>query len=244
MRILPDNYSIRARYFPAVLSALPFFVIWFYLSKNENLRDLGSFLLNIKLFGISGISFSLVFLYFYSLMAREISMVFQRKYFTGQDAGGFPTVYLMMYADDTLSKSYKEKYRERVRRLFSFELLDKDQEESDVVEARKRLDEAAGLVRQHVKDGYLVLHHNVQFGFFRNFLGGTVVSMVFCVIGTAIAIVYLDSNRVMIFVLLILLGLYLSVFLFRKNILYYNGEAYAKQLFSEFIDGVASTNGR
>ena len=235
MRLISNNYTLRARLFPAILTALPFFVIWYYLSENTDLNGLGSFLLNIRLFGIPGITFSIVFLYFYSLAIREVSLVFQRKYFTDPQATGFPTTYLMLYTDDALSSDYKDKYRETVSRMFHFGLLSQEQEEHDLVEAKKRLNEAAGLVRRHVKDGYLVLNHNIQFGFFRNFLGGTVISIILCIVGIPVGVAFLGSNRVMTFVLLILFGLYLVVFLYRKRILIHNAEAYAKQLFFEFI---------
>ena len=242
MKILPDTYTIRARHFPALLSALPFFVIWFYLSDNVELKGLASFILNIKLFGIGGITFSIVFLYFYSLAIREISKYFQRQYFTGDKANGFPTTYLMTYADSTFSDSYKDKYRKLVSDQFDFELLNKEQEEENVVEARKRLNEAIGLIRPEVKEGYLVLQHNIWFGFCRNFIGGTIISMILCIVGILIGIFFVEDNKVLFFILGILFLLYLIVFLFRKPILVNNGEAYAKQLFSEFIGGKAENS--
>ena len=239
MKILPDTYTIRARYFPVLLSALPIFVIWFYLSDNVQFNELVSFILSLKFLG--GMTFSIAFLYIYSLAIREVSKHFQRKYFTGDGAKGFPTTYLMTYADNTFSDSYKDKYRKLILDRFNFELPNKTEEETNLIEARKRLDEAAGLVKPEIKNGYLVLQHNIWFGFCRNFIGGTIISMIFCIVGILIGIFFMEDNKVLFFILGILFLLYLIVFLFRKPILVNNGEAYAKQLFSEFIGGKAET---
>lgn len=239
MKILPDTYAIRARHFPALLSALPFFVIWFHLSDNVQLKELVSFILSLKFLG--GITFSIAFLYVYSLTIREISKYFQRQYFTGNEANGFPTTYLMTYADSTFSDSYKDKYRKLILDRFNFELLNKEAEEANLIEARKRLDEAAGLIRPEIKDGYLVLQHNIWFGFCRNFIGGTIISILLCIVGILAGIFFIEDNKVLFLILGILFLLYFIVFLFRKPILVYNGEAYAKQLFSEFIGGKAKT---
>ena len=230
---LPDTYAIRARHFPALLSSLPFFVIWFYLSDNVQLKELVSFILSLKFLG--GMTFSIAFLYVYSLTIREISKYFQRQYFTGNRAKGFPTTYLMTYADRTFSDSYKDKYRKLILNRFNFELLNKEEEEANLIEARKCLDEAAGLVRPEIKGGYLVLQHNIWFGFCRNFIGGSIISMPLCIVGILAGIFFTEDNKVLFLILGVLFFLYLVVFLFRKSILVHNGEAYAKQLFSEFI---------
>ena len=147
-----DAYVIFARYLPAILSALPIFVFWFYLSNNVQLEMLISFILSLKFLG--GITISIALLYIYSLAIREVSKRFERRYFTGGDAKGFPTTYLMTYADKTFSDSYKNKYRQVVLKRFDFELLNKEGEKADPVEAKRRLNEAAGLVRQEIREGF------------------------------------------------------------------------------------------
>jgi hypothetical protein len=39
-----DEYTIYARFFPGVLSALPLLVLWYFLSGNTQLKDLVNFL--------------------------------------------------------------------------------------------------------------------------------------------------------------------------------------------------------
>lgn len=230
-----NPYTIFARYLPALLSALPFFVIWYYLLDNFQLEGLASFILNIKLPEVGAITFSFAILHFYSLVIREISKYFQRQYFTGNRAKGFPTTYLMMYCDSTFSDSYKDKYRELILKRFNFELLNREAEKADIIEARKRINEATALINTEMENVYLVLKHNIWFGCLRNLIGGTIISMLLCIVGIILGGFFIENSNVMIFILALLFFLYLLLFLFRRPILVHNGEAYAQKLFAEFI---------
>ena len=233
MRKLLDTYTIYARHFPALLSALPFFVIWFYLSDNFQLKGVTAFILNIKIFG--EITVAIVLLYACALVIRELSKCFQRKYFTDKKAKGFPTTYLMMYSDSTLSDGYKDKYRTLISAQFNFQLLNKGAEQANMDEARKRLNDAADLVKEDIKGGHLVLKHNIWFGFFRNLIGGTIISMPTCIVGILLGSLFECDSATLNLILVVLLVFYLVVFLFRRSILVHNGEAYARKLFAEFV---------
>ena len=230
-----NPYTIFARYLPALVSALPLLVIWYYMSAKFQLDGLASFILNAKVPEAGEITFSLAILHFYSLLIREISKYFQRHYFTGDRAKGFPTTYLMTYSDSTFSDSYKDKYRELISKQFNIELLNKEDERGNITEARKRLNEATELVKAEMQNVYLVLKHNIWFGSLRNLIGGIITSMLFCIVGILLGLFLIDSNEVMIFILVLLFFFYLLVFLFRRPILVHNGEAYAQKLFAEFI---------
>ena len=86
-----DEYTIYARFFPSIISALPLLVLWYFLSGNTQIKDLLNFLVSIKLFGT--ISITVIFLYFYSQFIRVISKYFESRYFVRDK--GFPTTYLM-----------------------------------------------------------------------------------------------------------------------------------------------------
>ena len=118
-----NTYTIYARFFPCIISAMPLFVLWFFLSANIQLRELGAYLLSLKFYG--GITLSIVFLYFYAQVLRITSKIIEKKPF--HDTAGLPTTYLMMYADDTFSKSYKDKYRQLVKKRFNIDLLNESE---------------------------------------------------------------------------------------------------------------------
>ncbi len=230
MRASFNSYTLYARFFPAIISALPLFILWFFLAENRQLNELLTFLLSIKFYG--GVTISVVALYFYAQIIRIASKYFENKYFI--DNLGFPTAYLMTYADSTFSKSYKTKYRELVKKHFNVDLLNEAEEVQDVSEARKLLNEVTKQVILKVGDGRLVKKQNIWYGFVRNLIGGTLFSIIFCCINIAVGLT-VCKNMLLIIVSVVLLIMYGILFLFRRQILKQNAEAYANQLIAEFI---------
>lgn len=230
MRVSFNTYTLYARFFPAIISALPLFILWFFLSENLQLKELLTFLLSIKFYG--GITISVVALYFFAQIIRITSKYFENKYFIRYL--GFPTTYLMTYGDDTFSKSYKDKYRDLVKKHFDIDLLDEEREASDIAEAHKRLNESTKQVILKVGDGRLVRKQNVWYGFIRNLIGGSVFSMMFCLINVTVGLT-MHRNVLLVILSVILLVAYGILFLFHKQIMKQNAEAYAKQLIAEFI---------
>ena len=235
MKIIFDEYTWKARFFPCLISTMPLFILWFFLSGNIQLKELGAYLLSIKFYG--GVTFSIVFLYFYAQVLRITSKIIETTLF--HDKAGFPTTYLMTYDNSKYSKSYKDKYRHLVKEQFNMDLLDENKEATNIVEARKRLNEATELIKTKIEGGYLVLKQNIWYGFVRNLVGGAIYSMFFCIINIAIGFIKYN-NPILIVSSIVLLIIYASVFLFRKQILVQNAEAYANQLIAEFVN--SSTN--
>ena len=59
---------------------------------------------------------------------------------------------------------------------FDITLLPEDQEKEKEEEARKKIVEAMSLIRAKVKDGRLLLQHNIEYGFVRNLIGGNEIA--------------------------------------------------------------------
>jgi hypothetical protein len=230
MMIKPDPYTVYARLFPGALSALPLFVLWFFLARDTEWRNLLNFILSLKFLGT--VSMSAVFLYFYAQFIRITSKYFERKYFTG--ARGFPTTYFMLYGDKTFSGDYKNKFRERVKKLLKLDLLSETDENAQPEEARKRVNECFNHIRLKVGGGKLVLKHNIWYGFSRNLIGGTIFASIFCLANILLGWRVFQNDALMISSA-VLLVVYLAIFAFRRKILVQNGEAYARQLISEFM---------
>ncbi len=225
-----DGYTVYARLLPGVLSALPLFILWFFLARETHWKDLLDYVLGLKFAG--AISLSAAFLYFYSQFIRITSKHFERKYFT--DRRGFPTTYLMLYSDKTFSADYKNKFRERVKRILKLEPLAEDEEAAQGREAINRLNEAFNHIRLKVGSGKLVLQHNIWYGFARNLIGGAIFASIFCVADIVLGyFVFRDS--MLVIVSGVLLVVYVAILAFHKPILFQNGEAYARQLISEFM---------
>lgn len=229
MKLIFDEYTWKARFFPCIISAFPLFVLWFFLSKNIQLKELGEYLLGLKFYG--GVTLSIIFLCFYAQILRITSKIIEDKYFNKK--AGFPSTYLMTYSNDRCSKSYKDKYRQLIKKQFDIDLLNETQEASDIEEARKRLNEATNLIRVQIGAGLLVLQQNIWYGFVRNLVGGMIFSIIFCIGNIIIGFIW--HNSILIISSIVLLIIYIGVWLFRKKIITQTAEAYANQLIAEFV---------
>jgi hypothetical protein len=225
-----DTYTIYARYCPAILSAMPLFVLWFFLVGDTRWTDLLQFIMGLKFLGT--ISVTAVFLYFYAQCIRVTSKYFQHKYFTSKQ--GFPSTYFMLYSNSAYSSDYKNKFRERVKKILKLEPLNELDEKSQPQEALKRLDECFNHIRLKVGGGKLVLKHNIWFGFSRNLIGGSIFASIFCVANIVLGQLVF-KNQTLVIASAVLLVAYLAIVAFRKAILLQNAEAYGRQLISEFM---------
>lgn len=225
-----DTYTTYARLFPALISSVPVFVIWYFIIREPDWKGLLEFVSSLKVLG--GISLSLIFLYFYSLFIRITSKYFERRYFTC--ARGFPTTYFMLYEDKTYSSDYKDKFRERAKKALKLEPLDAAGEQLNPLEARSRISECFNHIRLKVGGGKLVLKHNIWYGFSRNLVGGAIYGSLFCSCNAFIGR-FIFHSAPLVIVSLTLFVAYVSILLFRRAILFQNAEAYAKQLISEFM---------
>jgi hypothetical protein len=225
-----DTYTIQARFFPALVSSVPIFILWYFIIREPDWKGFLEFILSMRFLG--GISFSLIFLYFYSQFIRITSKYFERKYFTA--AKGFPTTYFMCYDDQTYSSDYKDKFRERVRKTLKLQPFDAAEEKVNPAEARSRITECFNHIRLKIGDGKLVLKHNIWYGFSRNLIGGAIYGVIFCTCNIITGFFLLKAVPLAIASLLLLI-IYLSILAFRRAIMFQNAEAYARQLISEFM---------
>ena len=230
MKISFDTYTIYARFFPAVISALPLFILWFFISPIGEMEDLITYLLSVKFLG--GLTFSVVVLYLFSQLTRTVSKILENKYFI--NSNGFPTTYLLMYKDETYSKAYKDAFREKVLSFLGIKLPTQMEESDNFLEAQKRLSEITKQLILHVGVGKLVQKHNIWYGFFRNFLGGCYFSVFFCLINIGLGYFWLEKPTLSILSAILLL-FFTTMILLQKLILVQHAEAYAKQLIAEFM---------
>jgi hypothetical protein len=225
-----DSYTVIARFFPALLCAVPVFVLWYFLLREPAWQDLLGFLINLRCIGT--LSITVVFLYFYALFVRFAAKQFERRYFT--DARGFPTTYFMLYGNQSYSADYKKKFRDRVRALWKLSPLDAVGEQEQPSEARARLDECFAQIRLRVGAGKLVFQHNIWYGFARNLVGGSLFAALISAANIAFGCLLFHAPALVIASGILLLA-YLLIFAVRRPILVQHGEAYARQLIAEFM---------
>ncbi len=86
-----------------------------------------------------------------------------------------------------------------------------------------------------MKGGRLLLQHNMEYGFFRNLVGGSVVAFLFSFF-SAIFFYFIYPSPMALKLSILSIGIYGAVLIFYKRILDWFGYQYAKRLIQEFID--------
>jgi len=135
-----------------------------------------------------------------------------------------------MYSDDEYSNEFKDKIRHSVNTDFSIQLPDADDEKRDEKGARKRIKDAVRVIIGKVKDGYLVLQHNIEYGFVRNLWGASLIG----VLGS-ILLVFVSIPTSPLYVLGKVLAVVFGIYLvFGFLIIKYLGRVYARKLIEEY----------
>jgi hypothetical protein len=190
-----------------------------------------TYILNLKFIG--SVTFGVVFLYFYAQIIRTASKFLEGRYFLRES--GFPTTYLMLYGDSSFSRSYKDAFRARAKIAFNIILPTEEEENEDFLETKRRLNEITKHIILQLGSGHLILKHNVWYGFFRNLVGGSIFSSLFCILNIYVGAVAL-KNPTLWASSTILLICFAFILLCRRSILVQHAEAYAKQLIAEFME--------
>jgi len=160
-----DNYELKARIFPAVLTAMPFgvsFVIWYP-------DIIGSF--------ESSIIFTvviLILLFSLAKVVRERGKRIQNNLL--DEWGDFPTTIILKYSDDTLDVNTKKRYHRYLNSKISEIKLPttKEQELKDPKLYNGNYRSAVRWLLEKARDHNqypLVYQENINYGFSRNLLG-------------------------------------------------------------------------
>ena len=221
-----NQYNLKARIFPTIICAIPILLFqYFFLS--EEISIFLAFLGNLKFTG--DFTISIVILYFVS----QINRLFSKTFFEKKEIY-MPTTDFLLISNSEYSNEYKVKIYEKLEKDFGLKLpIEKEQKENEIY-SRKRISEIMSLARKKVGSGKLLLQHNIEYGFWRNLIGGTIFAVLFSGITTYFS--YSESNKTLLFVSIILLIIYLLILIFNKFIIGRLGKMYARVLIQEYME--------
>lgn len=219
-----DEYSLKARVYPSFVALLPLFLFFYLVLKN--------FInINAVLSAVSSSVITIILIFLISDIVRNLGKYMEIKIFSNELY--FPTTEFLLNKNMHCSKGKREMVCDKIQVDFNFKLSTLEEESSDEMQARHKIKEAVGLIRQKVKDGRLLLQYNIRYGFWRNLIGASLVSQIVCVVS---ALFFLFSNNFMVsFVFLILFAFYFLIFIFKKQLLQFFGYQYADQLLLEYL---------
>ena len=168
---------------------------------------------------------AVVFTYLMSQVCRFIGkFIFQHQIFNGEK--DFPTTTFLLKNNKQYSDSFKEKIQEKMLSDFNINIYQDDNED----EVKKRISEAVSFVRNKVKNGRLLLRHNIEYGFWRNFIGGATLSIFLSVFNCYFFYFY-QYNKQAFIISFVILIIYLLPVILCKIFISNLGKNYAKILF-------------
>ena len=225
-----SNYYIRGRLFPTVLTSIPLLIfvnVFFAKLFQDKLKELFEVL---PLLTSIGISTALLFLMVQlnRLIAKE---VFQRFYF--QDELKMPTTNHLLWKDTFFEQTIKEKIRAKINSKFEIQLQSLSEEQANELNSRKQIVTAVSQIRNSLRDNKLLLQHNIEYGFFRNLVGGSLIALVFSIIILVYGITINQQNLKFIGITLCLI--YFFIILLSKPIIKRFGNYYSKTLYEQFL---------
>lgn len=223
--IMFNQYNLQARIAPAIICAIPILLFQYFFLSQE-ISNFLVFLGNLKFAG--DFTISIVILYFISQVNRYFSKTFFEK-----EEIYMPTTDFLLISNSEYSNEYKVKIYKKLEKDFGLKLpIEKEQKENEI-NSRKRISEIMSLARKKVGSGKLLLQHNIEYGFWRNLIGGTIFAALFSGITTYFS--YTESNKALFFISIILLIFYLFIFIFNKIIIGRFGKMYARVLIQEYM---------
>ncbi len=225
-----NTYYLKARLFPTVLTSISALILYnkfvasIYHDKLENIYT--------GLPTITDVIFSGAIIFLLVQINRFLSKeIFQRLYF--KDEINMPTTNLLLKSNNELETSIKQKIEDKIKNKFDITLLSSTEESADEPRARKLIATTVSQIRNVLRDNSLLLQHNIEYGFFRNLIGGSFLAFV---ISLTILISSLCTGDIATRNLgFILISIYFLPILLSKVIINRYGKYYAKILYEQFL---------
>jgi len=145
-----------------------------------------------------------------------------------------PTTNYLLNSDSTLANSVKSQIVQKIAAEFDIHILDQNAENENEEEARKTISSAIAQVRNVTRDNSMILQHNIEYGFVRNLIGGSVLAAIISILNIFL-FQYTFTNPFafklnLVFLLVYILPIILSKFLINRY-----GNYYAKILFEQYL---------
>jgi len=228
--MITRTYYIQARLFPTILTVIPLLIFVNTIVATLYYDTLKAIFSVLPLITNLGLSAALLFLMVQvnRFIAKE---VFQRFYFQNEIC--MPTTNHLLWTDTFFDNSIKEKIRSKIESKFGLTLMTDVEESADEPKSRKQIVTAVSQIRNSLRDNRLLLQHNIEYGFFRNLLGGCLIAIIFS-IGTFIYGFAKDEHSLKL-TGIVLMVIYVIPIIFSKPIIKRFGNYYSKILYEQFL---------
>ena len=223
-------YYLKARLFPTMLTIIPFITFIFLLTEkySDRIIALGNYSILL-----SRLSFIPAVIFFMVQINRFVAKeIFQRFYFA--DELNMPTTIMLLLSDSELPLPIKENIRKQIEFKFGIKLKDAYSENQNPEAAKKLIAIAVSQMRNVLRGNKMLLNHNIEYGFVRNFIGGSFISFLFSLI-CAIICFNLSNELKYTILFAVFTVFYLTPIGFSSLLVKKYGKYYAKVLFEQFL---------
>src|SRR5882672_4741799 len=171
-------YFYRARLFPSLLTSIPMLVFFNRIAAIKFNSALANIYEVLPIITHLGLSAAIIFLCVQvnRLIAKEI---FQRLYF--REELFMPSTTHLLWRDTYYIDDIKTKIRDKIELKFGISLLSLQEERQNQDRARKLIAASVAQIRVTLTGNSLLLQHNIEYGFWRNLIGGCVLAILFSV---------------------------------------------------------------
>lgn len=225
---MKNNYTLTARVFPAIITLIPFAVIYLYVINpyvKTLIQDASTLL-----YGVCGVAFNAVLLYLLILVNRWISKrVFQKLFF--RDEINMPTTSYLLPSNTHFDTVTKKRINDKIDSLLSIDIESDLRRLVDEENQRSYIVSVVGTLRSKLRDNQMLLQHNIEYGFVRNLIGGCVLST----FAWLFLIVYslCTCQCGLFWTSLVFIILYLTPLFLSKVLINYFGKEYARVFYYE-----------
>lgn len=217
-----NEYTIKARFFPAIISVLPLVVLKHFFINHYFSLSLGRVVFD-------DVSVIIILIYLLAQINRFVSKTF----FENKNA--FPSVQMLLPSNGRLSEEYRKNLVRKIKNDFDLTLPSLSDENKDPVSAKTKVKEIVRSIVHKVKDGRLLLQFNIEYGFVRNLVGGSTVAAVVSLLNIAL-FWFAFPNKTLLITCAILFVAYFVPIIFSKRILNHYSNEYAEMLIREYLE--------
>lgn len=230
-----DEYTKQARTYPAVIAAIVCSIpTTVFIGHIPCIYDFFADWWHYLLLIIpTAVIYGALGFFFRELFRSTSKWLFQFRLFK-EDETKMPTTDMLIYSKHLLSTDSIKKISEKIKSDYDIYLEDEEGQKKDEQNARLKIAEAVRMIRQNTREDKFLIRCNINYGFWRNLLGGWLWTMIITLALTLISM-YLDLgiNCIMwasFIVELILFMLFMYVFMPQS------GREYARQLFTTYLN--------
>ena len=224
-----SEYYLKARLMPTVITMIPMVTLYIRLINplvGEVLEPVWDILPLL-----TGVSINVALMFLLVSINRFFSKIIFQKIFY-QDDLKMPTTDYLLPDNKDLDKASRNRYYDLILKDFGIEMKKDLKSLKTEQERRIMIARVVGQIRELLRNNKMLLQHNIEYGFFRNLVGGSVLACVFSI--ALIIASFLQCNEMMKVTSIIMLVVYLLPIVFSKPLIKYHGRNYANVLFDQY----------